>query len=384
VLASNRPRLRSLYDPGMTTSLRTGSATADTQHRIERVREQLAQNGWNGLVVLDSADVRWLTGLQSSNAAVVVTPTQTVVATDFRYVTEAERLGLEVARIEQSMWTDLGKVASRLAAGGSLAYPPAGLSHRAFLQFTDALSDDVSLRAADGIVARLRVVKDRTEIEKVRAAAALLEGAYELVASLGLEGRTEGEVAWAIERHLREAGASALSFDSIVAGGTNGAQPHHTPGTDVIPADTLVTVDIGCVVDGYCSDCTRTFAVGNPSDELRAAYDLTLRAQVASLEAVRPGAHGKIVDAVARDIISDAGHGDHFGHGLGHGVGMEIHEAPRLARTSEDVLEPGMVVTVEPGVYLPGVGGVRIEDLVVVTADGHEVLTHYTKDLVQA
>lgn len=282
------------------------------------------------------------------------------------------------------MWTDLGKVAGELAAGGSLAYPPAALSHRAFLQFTDSLPDSVSLRAADGVVAKLRVVKDAGEIAKVRAAAALLDGAYELVASLGLKGRTEGEVAWAIERHLREAGASALSFESIVAGGANGAQPHHTPGTDTIPDDTLVTIDIGCVVDGYCSDCTRTFAVGTPSAELRTAYDVTLRAQVESLAAVRPGAHGRDIDAVARDIIAEAGHGDHFGHGLGHGVGMEIHEAPRLARTSEDVLEVGMVVTVEPGIYIPGVGGVRIEDLVVVTADGHEVLTHFTKDLVQA
>jgi Xaa-Pro aminopeptidase len=366
----------------------TANTTSDSQtlqrRRVERAREQLAANGWNGLVVLDPADVRWLTGLQSSNAAVVVTPDALVVATDFRYVAEAEGLGLTVARIEQSMWADLGRVAGELAAGGSLAYPPAGLSHRAFLQFTDALPDTVSLRAADGVVAGLRVVKDAAEVEKVRRAAALLEGAYELVASLGLAGRTEGEVAWAIERHLREAGASALSFDSIVAGGTNGAFPHHTPGTDVIPSDTLVTVDIGCVVDGYCSDCTRTFAVGDPSPELREAYAITLRAQEESLAAVKPGAHGRDVDAIARDIIAEAGHAEHFGHGLGHGVGMEIHEAPRLSRTSEDVLEAGMVVTVEPGIYLPGVGGVRIEDLVVVTADGNEVLTSYTKDLVQA
>jgi Xaa-Pro aminopeptidase len=368
----------------VTTSLTGTGTTVDTSLRLERLRTTIAQEGWAGLVVLESADIRWLTGLQSSNAAVVVTPSRTVVATDFRYVAEAESLGLEVAKIEQSMWQDLGKVAGGLAAGGSLAYPPASLSHRAFLQFTDALPENVSLRAADGVVAKLRVVKDAGEIEKVRAAAALLEGAYELVRGLGLEGRTEAEVAWAIERDLRERGASALSFESIVAGGTNGAYPHHTPGMDTIPADTLVTIDIGCIVDGYCSDCTRTFAVGNPSDELRAAYDLTLRAQEASLAAVKPGAHGRDIDAVARDLITSEGHGDHFGHGLGHGVGIEIHEAPRLSRTSEDTLEAGMVVTVEPGVYLPGAGGVRIEDLVVVTADGHEVLTGFTKQLVQA
>jgi Xaa-Pro aminopeptidase len=368
----------------MSTSLTGTSRTSDLLRRQERLREQIAQEGWSGLVVLEPADVRWLTGLQSSNAAAVVTPSRIVVATDFRYVAEAESLGLEVAKIEQSMWQDLGRVAGNLAAGGSLAYPPAALSHRAFLQFTDALPENVSLRAADGVVAKLRVHKDAGEVEKIRAAAALLDGAYELVTTLGLEGRTEGEVAWAIERDLRERGASALSFESIVAGGTNGAFPHHTPRGDVIPGDTLVTIDIGCVVDGYCSDCTRTFAVGNPSDELRAAYDLTLRAQEASLAAVRPGAHGREVDAVARDLIAAEGHGDHFGHGLGHGVGIEIHEAPRLSRTSEDVLEAGMVVTVEPGVYLPGVGGVRIEDLVVVTEDGHDVLTGFTKQLVQA
>jgi Xaa-Pro aminopeptidase len=368
----------------MKSTSSAATAALDTRHRIHGVREQIARNGWSGLLVLDAADVRWLTGLDSTNAAVVVTPTATVVATDFRYVAEAEALGLQVAKIEQSMWHDLGRVAGELAAGGALAYPPAALSHRAFLQFTEALPDTVSLRAADGVVARLRVIKDAAEISRIRRAASLLEEAFELVASIGLQGRTEGEVAWAIERHLREAGASALSFDSIVAGGTNGAYPHHTPKDDPIPADTLVTVDIGCVVDGYCSDCTRTFAVGDPGPQLREAYDVTLRAQEAALAAVRPGAHGRDVDAVARDIIVEAGHGERFGHGLGHGVGMEIHEAPRLSRASDDVLEAGMVVTVEPGIYLPGVGGVRIEDLVVVTLDGCEVLTPYTKQLVTA
>ncbi len=362
----------------------THDPAAARRQRVARVQQQINANGWSGLVVLDAADIRWLTGLQSSNAALVVTPDALVVATDFRYVAEAEGLGLQVAKIEQSMWSDLGRIAGEFAAGGPLAYPPAGLSHRAFLQFTDTLPDTVQLRAADGVIAALRVVKGEDEIQRIRRAAALLEGAYELVASMGLAGRAEGEVAWAIERHLREAGATALSFESIVAGGGNGAFPHHTPATDVIPNDTLVTIDIGCVVDGYCSDCTRTFAVGDPSVVLREIYAITLKAQEESLAAVVPGARGADVDAVARDIIAEAGHGDHFGHGLGHGVGMEIHEAPRFSRTSEDTLEAGMVVTVEPGIYVPGVGGVRIEDLVVVREDGPEVLTNYTKQLVNA
>lgn len=353
-----------------------------TGTRVERVREMLAREGWDGLLVLDHADITWLTGLDSSNAAVVVTPDRCVVATDFRYVEAARVLGLEVARIEQAMWTDLGRIVGEVIGSGALAYAPASLTHRAFLQFTDALAEGVVLRAVDGVVQRLRVVKDQREVDAVRSAGALLDEAYDWVVRNGLAGRTEHAVAWEIEKVLRDAGATSMSFDAIVASGTNGAFPHHTPGPDVIPQDTLVTIDIGCIVDGYCSDCTRTFATGDPSSELRAAYDVVLRAQVASLAAVRPGARGSDVDAIARDLIAAEGHADHFGHGLGHGVGMEIHEAPRLSRTSEDVLEPGMVVTVEPGVYLPGVGGVRIEDLVVVTDDGHEVLTGFTKELL--
>lgn len=369
-----------------TTTARSASSLDRFRDRADRLREELETNRWDALVVLAATDVRWLTGLSSSNAAVIVTPDRLVVATDFRYVDEAASLGLEVAKIEQSMWQDLARVAGDVlgASGGSLAYPPAELTHRAFLQFTDALPDAISLRAVDHAVGRLRIRKDAEEIAAITRAAALLQGSYELVTSLGLAGRTEGEVAWAIERDLRERGASGLSFESIVAGGANGAFPHHSPRTDVIPADTLVTIDIGCIVDGYCSDCTRTFAVGNPSDELRRIYDVTLEAQLASLAAVKPGGHGKEIDAVARDIIEAAGYGNRFGHGLGHGVGIDIHEAPRLARTSEDVLDVGMVVTVEPGIYLPGVGGVRIEDLVVVTEAGHDVLTGFTKELTQA
>ena len=357
---------------------------ARLQERARQVQERVAAEGWAGLLVLDPADVRWMSGLSSTNAALVVTPQRVVVATDFRYVAEATGLGLEVARIDQSMWKDLGRIAGEMVEGGALAYPPSGLSHRAFLQFTDALPESVSLRGADGAVSALRQVKDDTEIAAIRAASALLEGAYEMVASIGLAGRTEREVAWLIERDLRDRGASALSFPSIVASGLNGAFPHHSPTDMAIPRDTLVTVDIGCVVDGYCSDCTRTFAVGDPGEQLLAAYDLTLRAQTTSLAAVRPGAVGRDVDAIARDIIAADGHAEHFGHSLGHGVGIEIHEAPNLSTRSESVLEPGMIVTVEPGVYLPDVGGVRIEDLVVVTADGHEVLTGYTKELQSA
>ena len=197
----------------------------------------------------------------------------------------------------------------------------------------------------------------------------------------GLVGKPEREVALALEHEMRLRGAEDPSFPSIVAAGENGASPHADPGDMPIPADTLVTIDLGCRLDGYCSDCTRTWATGSVSDELAGLYALVLEAQETALAAVRPGPTGREVDAVARDIIERAGHGEHFGHGLGHGVGLEVHEAPRLSRQSEAALVPGNVVTVEPGVYVPGVGGVRIEDLVVVTADGRDVLSSTSKAL---
>ena len=182
---------------------------------------------------------------------------------------------------------------------------------------------------------------------------------------------------------MRLRGASGPSFDSIVASAEHGALPHATPRDVAIAPDTLVTIDIGAVLDGYCSDCTRTWATGaSVPDELAEIYALVLRAQVTSLDAVRPGPLGREIDAIARDIIAAAGHGEHFGHGLGHGVGLVTHEAPRLARTGEAPLVAGNVVTVEPGVYLPGVGGVRIEDLVVVTETGRDVLSKTTKELL--
>jgi Xaa-Pro aminopeptidase len=218
-------------------------------------------------------------------------------------------------------------------------------------------------------------------VEKIRAAAALADEIYDWVRERGLVGRTEREVALGLEEEMRRRGASGPSFDSIVASAEHGALPHAEPRDVEIVANTLVTLDLGVTLDGYCSDCTRTWATGELDDDLAAIYDLVLRAQEAALDAVRPGPTGREIDAVARDLITAEGHGDHFGHGLGHGVGLEVHEAPRLARSASDTLEAGNVVTVEPGVYVPDRGGVRIEDLVVLTKKGRDVLSQTVKGL---
>jgi len=216
----------------------------------------------------------------------------------------------------------------------------------------------------------------------MRAAAELATAAYESLRERGLAGRTEREVAIQLVRFMEDAGAEGPSFPPIVAAAEHGASPHAVPRDVEIPRDTLVVIDMGAILDGYCSDCTRTLATGSPSDGALEIYELVLRAQTEALAATRAGAQNRDVDAVAREIIDAAGHAEHFGHGLGHGVGLEVHEAPRLGKTADGALEAGNAVTVEPGVYLPGDVGVRIEDLVIVTDGKPDILTGFPKELV--
>jgi Xaa-Pro aminopeptidase len=252
----------------------------------------------------------------------------------------------------------------------------------AHAKLAEAAPEGVELVPAGGLVEKLRAVKDASEVASMRAAAELATAAYESLLDSGLAGRTEREVATALVRLMEDAGGEGPSFPPIVAAAGHGALPHAMPRDVEIPRDTLVVIDMGAIVDGYCSDCTRTLATGTVGDEATEVYELVLRAQTAALPAATAGADCAAVDAVAREIIDAAGHEDHFGHGLGHGVGLEVHEAPRLGKTAKGTLDAGNAVTVEPGVYLPGEFGVRIEDLVIVTEGEPEILTAFPKDLV--
>jgi Xaa-Pro aminopeptidase len=263
---------------------------------------------------------------------------------------------------------------------GKVGFEDAKLSVRQLARLEAAAGDDVDLVPAGDLVEQLRAVKEPEEIERIAAAAELTDGVYLWALERGLAGRTERDVARACEARLRELGAEP-SFPPIVAAAENGALPHAEPEDREIGAGELVVFDMGALLEGYCSDCTRTFATGEPGDEAQEVYDLVLTAQLAALAAIRPGASGKEVDAVPREMIAEAGHGDHFGHGTGHGVGLEVHEGPRLSTTSEDELGEGNVVTVEPGVYLPGRFGVRVEDLVVLSADAYRNLSGLPKEL---
>jgi Xaa-Pro aminopeptidase len=339
--------------------------------RLERLGARLERP----LLVTKGVNVLYLTGLHSSNAAVLVEPTgASTLYTDFRYAQGAREVE-DVTFVETSRYVI--RALAGILSGREIAFES---EHTSFAAYQTLQGGGVDLQPTTGVVERLRAVKDEREIASMRRAGALSDQVFDELSRERFVGRTEAELVWWIDRRFRELGASGSSFDTMVGFGEMGARPHGHPRDDVtIPRGTTVVVDTGCVVDGYCSDCTRTFLTGE-DDRLGELYALCLQAQLAGLAAVAPGAHGRDVDAASRVAIEAAGLGEAYGHGLGHGVGLEIHEAPVLRPESEDVLEPGNVVTVEPGIYLAGELGVRIEDLVLVTGDGRERLTTVTKE----
>jgi Xaa-Pro aminopeptidase len=340
--------------------------------RIERLAALLDEP----LLVTSGVNVRYLTGLSSSNAALLVDADgEATLFTDFRYAQKAT--ALEGIRFEQTARAVIADLATRLA-GRTIAIE----SHVATVASHETLKDGgVETVSTQGLVERLRAVKEPAELETMREAAAISDRMFAALAEERFTGRTERELAWRVRELFQEHGSSELSFDTIVAAAENGASPHADVRDVEIPAGTLVTVDAGCRVDGYASDCTRTFATGDLPDELARAYEVCLEAQLAGLEAFASGASGRDADAAARDVITAAGWGEQFGHGLGHGIGLDVHEAPAVRAESTDTLEAGNVVSCEPGIYLPGLGGVRIEDMVLVTDDGGERLTHAPKEL---
>jgi Xaa-Pro aminopeptidase len=345
--------------------------------RGDRLEQQLAERELDRMLVLNLVNIRYLTGFTGSNGACVCGPGVRLFFTDFRYTerAEAEVEGWEIHTIAND-W--LGGIAEHLQ--GRVGFEDDHMSVRLLEKLKEKLPEGVETVPAGGRVEELRRVKDEGELALTEEAAKLADEALRWSVEQGLAGKTEREVARAFEARIRELGGDP-SFPAIVAAGPNGALPHAEPGEREIGRGELVVFDMGAAIDGYCSDGTRTFATGDPGEEAIEVYEIVRRAQQASLEAIRAGVTGEDVDKVAREVIDAAGHGDRFGHGLGHGVGLELHESPRLSLRSDDVLAPGEVVTVEPGIYLPGQLGVRIEDLVVVTEDGLRNLSSLPKEL---
>jgi Xaa-Pro aminopeptidase len=359
--------------------------------RVQRLADELREHGLDALLVNSPVNLRYLTGFTGTSGLALIAagggeagPRGHRFITDFRYATQSAQQVPDVFEREVVSDNLLGAAARSLGDGpGRLGFDEANLTVRDHTRLRDLLAEQWQLVPCGATVERLRAVKDAGELARIRAAAQLADEALSSVLAAGVVGRSEREVAIELELRMRRLGAEGSSFPAIVAAGEHAALPHAEPRDQLIPRDVLVTIDWGALLDGYCSDCTRTYATGEGvAAAAREVYELVLSAQEQAVAAVRSGPSGRELDAVARAVIEAAGHGEHFGHGLGHGVGMDVHEGPRLSRTaSDEPLLAGNVVTIEPGVYLPGQLGVRIEDLVVVQTDGADVLSSLSKQL---
>jgi Xaa-Pro aminopeptidase len=348
--------------------------------RLAALRARLGEQGVEAVLITHGENVAYLSGFTGgADGALVISAAEAVLVSDFRYDIQARRQAPDFS-FHQARVRLVDGIAEVIRERGFhfLGFERTDVSYDTFTALGERLPG-VGLTPLRNLVERLRVVKDATEVAAIRRAAALADEAVAHAQSLLAPGAVEAEIAVEVEAFLRRRGSEPLPFPLIIAAGDNSALPHATVSDRRLEAGDLVVVDLGARTDGYCSDITRTFAVGAPTDEQRAIYRLVWEAQRRGLEAVRAGAAAAEVDAVARDFLAEGGHGDHFGHGLGHGVGREVHEAPRLGKQSDDRLEAGMVVTVEPGIYIEGWGGVRIEDLVLVTEDGCEILSRAPK-----
>jgi Xaa-Pro aminopeptidase len=351
--------------------------------RAERLTARL--DGVDVLLVTELVNVRYLTGYTGSNGIALIGPQARVFITDFRYLQQAgEEVLPEFDRLVADAPQELPELIEGALGAGELrlGFEAEHTSVRAHGRLRELLSARVELVATIGLVERMRAVKEPAEVERIKSATALADAAFERVVGQGLAGRTEREIALALETDMRRSGADRVGFDAIVAAGPHGALPHAQPRDEQVKTGELVVIDWGAQLDGYCSDCTRTVAVGDPGGEASEIYELVLDAQLAGVHTVAPGRGTREVDGVARGVIEAGGHGPQFGHGLGHGVGLDIHEAPTLSKRAPNrELEAGNVVTIEPGIYLPGRFGVRIEDLVVVADGGSETLTTIDKQL---
>jgi Xaa-Pro aminopeptidase len=353
----------------------------DHPGRRDRLRRHLADLGVETLYVTAPPNVAYLSGFTGSAGAVLVTVTgDDVLITDDRY---AGRAAVESPDLELLLTrTPVPALLDR--TDGRLAFEAVGLTYAGGRDLVTAVAErQREAVATDGLVERLRIRKEPSEIARLRRACELTVAAFHKILDMLTPGTTEREVATALERTMVDLGADGIAFDSIVAAGPDSAIPHHQPTDRVLAPGDLVKLDFGARVGGYHADMTRTVACGDPGDDLREVYAVVRAAQAAGVAAATAGTACEEVDAVARQVIADAGHGDHFSHGIGHGVGLQIHEAPILATAGSASLAPTTAITVEPGVYLPGLGGVRIEDTIVVASDGPpDVLTDAPRELI--
>lgn len=351
--------------------------------RVERLRAKLAEKEFDAILVSQAENRRYVSGFTGSAGFLLVSKDEAVLLTDFRYTEQAglQAPGFKVQQVKYDYATWLPDLVKELNLR-RLAFDSHNTSYASYQAMTKVLAEkelSIELVPDETMVEGLRAIKEADEVAAIQKAQDLTDGAFAYVADWLRPGVTERQVAWELEKHIREHGGDGLAFDTIVAAGPNAARPHHRAGDTLIEEGQPVVMDFGAKADGYCADMTRTVCVGRQDDQFRRVYDLVLGAQETAEALIQAGITGDVGDGYARKLIEDAGYGDNFGHSLGHGIGLFVHERPSVARKAENVLENGMVFSVEPGVYITGWGGVRIEDLVVLENGTPRILTHSPK-----
>lgn len=351
--------------------------------RLERIREQMSNRRVDALLLTKLVNIRYISGFTGSTATVIITADQAIILVDSRYVLQAssECPGFDVTLYSNDVLKAAAEILNEMSPV-KLGFEPDYITYSTHRKLRRLVAKNTRFIGVKGIVEKLRMVKDADEIAIIKRAAVVADKCFSHIVSWVKPGMTEREIALEIDTYMRKSGAEKQSFDTIAAAGPNSARPHHQPTDAVLEQGQMLKMDFGATVDGYNSDLTRTIFMGEPDERQREVYNVVLEAQLAALAAIAPGAKGSDIDAVAREHIKSQEYGDYFGHGLGHSLGLLVHDGAGLSPTSDVVLEPGMVFTVEPGIYVEDWGGVRIEDDIVVTESGVEVITKSAKDIV--
>ncbi|WP_342528869.1 Xaa-Pro peptidase family protein [Chryseomicrobium sp. FSL W7-1435] len=349
--------------------------------KLEKVRQALTDSSLSALLVTNPHSRRYLTGFTGTAGVALVTQSEAFFITDFRYTEQANAQITGYTLVEQKT-TLIEAVAQVVKENGldKVGFEQEAMTFAEYDRYNKAL--EAELVPTTGIVEKIRLIKTEDELTIIKQACKIADDAYEHILTFIQPGMTELDVSNELEFFMRKQGATSSSFDIIVASGVRSALPHGVATHKVIEQGDFITLDFGAYYNGYVSDVTRTLAVGEPSEKLKEIYQVVLDSQLLALEKIKPGMTGKEADAIARDYIASKGYGEAFGHSLGHGIGLEVHEGPGLSSRSDVVLEPGMLITIEPGIYLPDIGGVRIEDDALVTETGVERLTLTSKELV--
>ncbi|MGJ7912074.1 M24 family metallopeptidase [Neobacillus sp. LXY-1] len=349
--------------------------------KLDNLRSQFSKHGIDGMLVTSPFNRRYISNFTGTSGVVLISEEKAQFITDFRYIEQATKQcdGFEIIKFSESIPKEIAQQAKKLGIQ-RLGFEEEYMTFSSYNVYEKEV--ETELVPISGLIEKLRLIKTDAEIKILKEAADIADAAFKHILDFIRPGKTELEVTNELEFFMRKAGATSSSFDTIVASGFRSALPHGVASEKVIENGDMVTLDFGAYYKGYVSDITRTVAVGEPDAKLKEIYQIVLDAQLRGMDGIKPGMTGKQADALTRDYITEKGYGDYFGHSTGHGIGLEVHEGPALSAKSDLVLEPGMVVTCEPGIYIPGLGGVRIEDDTLITEDSNEALTHSTKDLI--